>query len=94
MGSGQNSYKILFEIKNILNGVSADKIGIDDIVFTDGPCQDSSDINKVCTFSNGNLCDYKLTSATDFKWKLYEPAPGLTPPISINDHTSGALSSG
>ncbi len=103
-----SSYKIVFELKSVLNGVITDKIAIDDIFFTSGACQDSSDVNKVCTFSNGNLCDYKINTSNNFQWKLFDPQAlarasveekideKLTRvgPVQINDHTTGGLGSG
>jgi hypothetical protein len=45
-----NDYKILIEIANIYGGVLGDKIGIDDIYFSNGTCQDSSELNMVNLF--------------------------------------------
>ncbi len=68
-----STFNIVFEIKSVLNGVINDKIAIDDIFFTPGVCQDSSDVNKICTFSNGNSCGYNINTTNNFQWKLYDP---------------------
>ncbi len=96
VGTSSDDYKILLEVKNIRGGSSSDRLGIDDVYFTPGACQDSSDVNKVCTFTNGDLCGYSLNSTwSDFTWSVYDPAKDFTVgPVTINDHTSGGFSSG
>lgn len=46
VGSKSN-YKVSFEVKEILLPNGEEKVAIDDIYFTDGPCMDSSDIDQV-----------------------------------------------
>jgi hypothetical protein len=101
-------YKIVLELTNIVNGALDDKIALDDIIVSDGFCLDSSDINQVCSFSNGNTCGYNISTASNFQWKLFDPKSRFreinsdnneikqakTGPILINDHTTGGSGSG
>jgi hypothetical protein len=103
-----NYYQLVFEITNVINGVSTDKIALDDIFFSTGSCPDSSDINQVCSFSNGNTCGYNISTASSFQWKLFDPQSRFreinsdnneikqakTGPILINDHTTSGSGSG
>ena len=97
--SSGSSYKVLLEVRNILNGAVSDKVAIDDVFFSNGPCQDSSNVNSVCSFSGGNLCEYNLTTGK-IPWALYDPSQLRNEislrggPITINDHTSGGSGSG
>ncbi len=97
VGTNADDYTILLEVKDIVGGgSSSDKIGLDDIYFTSGACKDSSDVNKLCSFTSGDLCGYSVNSTwSDFIWSVYDPTKDyIVGPVSINDHTSGGLSSG
>ena len=96
-----SSYQVVLELANIVNGARTDKFGIDDVFFTTGACQDSSDINKLCTFS-GSTCGYKIDESSNFKWRLFTPSirtldieyqPKLDP-LPVNDHTTNGIGSG
>ena len=58
-----DSYQVLFQNTYVQNGQSTDLLALDDIYFTDGACQEGSDIGQLCTFSYGDLCGYTLSSS-------------------------------
>jgi hypothetical protein len=101
-------YTVLFELASIMNGGSDDRFAIDDVFFTLGACQDSSDVNKVCTFSDSTLCGYTADTSKNFQWKLYIPdalksntegeidksEEQRAGPLPIDDHTTNGGGSG
>ena len=99
-----SSYQVMLELTNIINGARTDKFGIDDIYLTAGACQDSSDINQLCTFS-GSTCGYQINATSNFKWQLFVPtirnvdenaeeSQTKLNPLPINDHTTNGVGSG
>ena len=95
VGSASN-YQVVFEMTGIQFGSVNDKFGLDDIYFTDGACQDSIDINGICTFTNGDTCGFFINSTIpNFEWTVYNPQSGSQQaPIPIFDHTSEGVGSG
>ena len=96
--TGFSSFQVMFEMTNITNGLGDDLFGLDDIFFTTGVCSDGSKVDQICSFSNGNTCNYNITSSSNaFKWTIYSPdLPSNTQqnPLSINDHTTDSIGSG
>ena len=103
VNSGSN-YQVMLELTQMVNGARTDKFGLDDIYFTAGACQDSSDVNSLCTFSGGT-CGYQINNTANFKWQLFVPTlRGLESnlettstkinPLPINDHTTNGVGSG
>jgi hypothetical protein len=98
-----SSYQVMLELTGLVNGARTDKFGLDDIYFTSGACQDSSDINKLCTFS-GTTCGYQINNTANFKWQLFVPTNRYSElemeqqsklnPLPINDHTTNGVGSG
>jgi hypothetical protein len=102
-----STYKIVMEVSNVVNGGLEDKIAIDDVYFTLGACQDSSDVNKLCTFSS-DTCGYTIDTKSNFQWSLFLPETRLLDfnseneneflskvnPIPIYDHTTDGVGSG
>ena len=99
-----STYRIVLEIVRM--GLSYDSqfniFALDDIALYEGACQDSSDINDICTFSSGmdDLCGYTIEPGA-FSWKLFMPDPMANvsivanfPLYPVNDHTSSGLGSG
>lgn len=92
-----STYKIIMELTNIINGGLDDKFGIDDVYISNGICQESSDVNSLCSFTS-DTCGYTIDTKTQFQWKLFLPAvqfsePKATP-LPINDHTTDGVGSG
>ena len=102
---GHNAtYRIVLEI--IRTGFTYESrrsiFALDDIALYEGACQDSSDINDICTFSSGmdDTCGYTIEPGA-FSWKLFMPDPAANastvqnyPLYPLNDHTSRGLGSG
>lgn len=101
--SGISDYRVVLEMTGIQFGSPSEKFGLDDIYFTNGACMDSSDVNGVCTFSNGDMCGYTVNSTgnNNFKWTVYTPTLRILDeieprvgPLPINDHTTEGIGSG
>jgi hypothetical protein len=92
--ASSNPVIVIFEMTSTENGVTTDKYGIDDVYFINGNCVDSSDVNKLCSFSIGETCGYQVNSTSDFQWKFFFPTDNQGP-IPIGDHTNeGGTGSG
>lgn len=94
------SYRIVFELTDIQNAAANELFGLDDVFISDGECADTSDVNGICTFTDGDFCGYNVTTGgNNFQWLIYTPdAPDFfsqrEAPLPIFDHTSEAYSSG
>jgi hypothetical protein len=104
VNSGIGQYRIVFELTGTENAVLTDKYGIDDIYFTDGACTSSSDVNQLCTFTNKDLCGYKINQTSQIQWQIFSPIDMTrlsrddydeegklradVGPITIGDHTT------
>lgn len=90
-----NQYRVMFELTGLQYGTASDRFGLDDIYFTDGSCQDSTDVNGICTFSGGDSCGFFVNSTNpNFGWKVFNPITSSQPPLLIYDHTSEGVGSG
>ena len=89
--SDANLFGVQIELSNVVNGSLNDKFALDDIYFSTGACQDGSDVNQLCTFTN-NTCGYVIDTKTSFQWQLFVPVE--SDPVSLNDHTTDGKGSG
>jgi hypothetical protein len=67
------NYKVAIELTFVNSLSRDDTYAIDDIYFNSGQCADSSDINSLCTFTNGNTCGYTFANLELFEWKVNSP---------------------
>jgi hypothetical protein len=81
-----------------------DRIALDDIFLSVGACTESTQVNKVCSFSDDSFCGLTKTTENNFAWQVYVPPQSLYTqeeilradmgPLPIFDHTTDGTGSG